>query len=486
MVFSPTNTLTHTPTTTSRPAPVIQQTPTVTIQRFQTTATQVTIQDLVYGKALIPVSWEVSNRPSNSNLVFEQVLPEGSAANIELPRDNPWVNSSGQGVVRPGFPADGETHIILQLRVVNTSTGRTLTSQQISIPMIEGTAIPIPAEPNPTPATMQTFENCFTSPFPPVMNLTVGEEVTYNYPSFETASPVPNEIYRTAMGTNRITSLVGVEPTITVLDVVCFKRSTTDIPMRRWQVRDENGIEGWMDEYFQLSNGEYWYLLRDSYAQDVIVHQFSLSETSVNQGEMITIEWDVENADYVSIQINASILLTSDGNTLPASGSLDITAPRTHIVIFEMLHPPNLAEPLRLEVNCTHALIDTQATASMACPDAPQTIRVTVQYFESGYMMKFPSGIIVAGNNAGYFQYRLTGTDVTFPDEAPDGLFPPADPFSNFWETQLMQTEIGWAIAEATTFTTTTQTSINLEGTYETLYFFTPDDMVKYVGYNVD
>ena len=488
---SATNTLSPTATNTNiptiMPMNVVAPEPiNVTIHRFETSAIQVTIQDLIYGQALVPVSWHVTNRPINSNLVFEQVFSEGGSTNIELPRDNSWVNSSGEGVVRPGFPSDSDTHIIVQLRVVNTQNDRTLASQQLRIPIVEGTPIRVPTEPNPTPATGQIYEDCFAEPFPSVMNLTIGEDVTYNFPPFETASPIPNYIYRTATGTDRITSLVGIDPVITLLDVTCFRQSSTDLPMRRWLIRNQDGIVGWMDEYFQFSNSEYWYLLRDSYSVDVTVNQFSLSETVVNQDETVTIEWNVENTDHVSIQMNASMPLTANGDNLPPSGSVEITVPRTSIVVFEMIYPPNLVEPLRLEVNCTHALIDPEQTANTACPDAPQDVTATVQYFENGYMMQFPSGVIVSGNSAGFFQYRLTGSNATFLHDVPDGLLPPANRFSEFWEDELMQVEIGWATGDEATLTTTTQKYRDLTETYETMLFVTPDGDVEFFGYNIE
>lgn len=45
----------------------------------------------------INVSWTVQNRPDNSNLVFEQVLANGTVRNAELPREIAYVPSNGNG-----------------------------------------------------------------------------------------------------------------------------------------------------------------------------------------------------------------------------------------------------------------------------------------------------------------------------------------------------------------------------------------------------
>src|SRR5689334_983875 len=68
------------------------------ITSFTSTATAVDPTALNNRTARIPVSWTISNRPNSANLVFEQVLPDGRVVNVELPRDNPWVASNGNGV----------------------------------------------------------------------------------------------------------------------------------------------------------------------------------------------------------------------------------------------------------------------------------------------------------------------------------------------------------------------------------------------------
>ncbi len=65
-----------------------QQQNTAAITTFTTSAKSVDRASLVNRTARIPVSWATANRPNTANLVFEQVLPDNSTVNIELPRDN--------------------------------------------------------------------------------------------------------------------------------------------------------------------------------------------------------------------------------------------------------------------------------------------------------------------------------------------------------------------------------------------------------------
>src|SRR5690606_22862101 len=56
------------------------------ILSFSTPLTDVNRNALIQRTARVPVSWDTTNRPFIANLVFDQVLPDGSALNVELPR----------------------------------------------------------------------------------------------------------------------------------------------------------------------------------------------------------------------------------------------------------------------------------------------------------------------------------------------------------------------------------------------------------------
>lgn len=85
------------------------------IEDFSTTVEAVdpAIEDL-----RVPVSWQISDRKPTSNLVFEQVLPDGTAQSVELPRAYLWVPSAGSGDVAPVIP-EGAEAITLRLQIVD-------------------------------------------------------------------------------------------------------------------------------------------------------------------------------------------------------------------------------------------------------------------------------------------------------------------------------------------------------------------------------
>ncbi len=129
---------------------------TPTIKSFTTTATNVTLAALNDKSARLPVAWAADNRPNNSNLFFEQILDNGSAVNVELPRSNPFVSSSGVGVVAPIAPSNASaTSITLRLRLSDLGTQTTLAEKTIVVPIAA-------APPAPTP-TIKTFSTIATT-----------------------------------------------------------------------------------------------------------------------------------------------------------------------------------------------------------------------------------------------------------------------------------------------------------------------------------
>jgi hypothetical protein len=107
------------------------------ITAFTSTATVVDRTQLAQRTARIPVSWATANRPNTANLVFEQVLADGRVVNVELPRDNPWVASSGTGVVAPFPPGDSATSVQFRVRLVDLLTQNTLDQRELSLPVGE-------------------------------------------------------------------------------------------------------------------------------------------------------------------------------------------------------------------------------------------------------------------------------------------------------------------------------------------------------------
>jgi hypothetical protein len=114
-----------------------------TIAKFLVGHTSVTAQSLWDGSVRLPVTWQVDNRPLNTNLVFEQVMPDNTIRNIELPRPYPIVSSSGSGTVAPTLPANvSPATITLRLRLVDLNTNATLKQSDVTLTVTYENATP--------------------------------------------------------------------------------------------------------------------------------------------------------------------------------------------------------------------------------------------------------------------------------------------------------------------------------------------------------
>jgi hypothetical protein len=140
---------------------VVSTQPPPSIRSFSTVAQSIGLDALQNRSARINVSWQVDNRPENSNLIFEQVLGEGNMVNVELPRRNPFVSSQGNGIVAPVSPLDANSSITLQLRLVDLTTQQTLLSETIEVTVTRPAPTPTPLPPG--PLAIRSFSTTATS-----------------------------------------------------------------------------------------------------------------------------------------------------------------------------------------------------------------------------------------------------------------------------------------------------------------------------------
>ncbi|MCI0711233.1 MAG: hypothetical protein L0154_13830 [Chloroflexi bacterium] len=129
------------------------------ITEFVALVNQVTGEELKLGTARVPVRWNVTNRPDGTNLVFEQVSGEGFGHNIELPRAEEIVPSSGQGIVAPFFPI-GRDPLILRLSLVDEE-GNTLVAAWTNVLIVAPFGDDI--TPTPPPTNGQPFIASFVA-----------------------------------------------------------------------------------------------------------------------------------------------------------------------------------------------------------------------------------------------------------------------------------------------------------------------------------
>ena len=133
----------------------VDTTTTPAIRSFEADASTVDATALARGTARVAVRWEVANRLPESNLVFEQVMPDGRAVSVELPRAEVMVPSMGEGVVAPVMPPAGAASWIqLRLRVVDVNSGVTYDVRDLMLGVV-GSVVPLPTQTGAPPATLQ-------------------------------------------------------------------------------------------------------------------------------------------------------------------------------------------------------------------------------------------------------------------------------------------------------------------------------------------
>jgi hypothetical protein len=86
------------------------------------------------------VQWRVENRWFHSNLVFEQILPDGTVLNAEIERPA-WQYAHKADYVQLVYPGD-YADVVLRLRVVNLDDGSTLVQQDLILPIMDSPVTP--------------------------------------------------------------------------------------------------------------------------------------------------------------------------------------------------------------------------------------------------------------------------------------------------------------------------------------------------------
>jgi hypothetical protein len=119
-----------------------------TIAMFASQSDRVPAVDVASDVGRLEVSWRVENHWPTANLLFDQVLPDGSALPVELPREFLWVGSEGEGLVRVNAVA-GSDSAQIRLRVIDVISGDVYDEEVINVLVSDDPAIP-PA-PQPTP-----------------------------------------------------------------------------------------------------------------------------------------------------------------------------------------------------------------------------------------------------------------------------------------------------------------------------------------------
>ncbi|HRF94006.1 MAG TPA: hypothetical protein PLZ51_02365, partial [Aggregatilineales bacterium] len=392
------------------------------------------------GNTYTLVSWRVDNRPTNTNLVFEQVLPDGTLLNIELPRLFWWVNSAGIGFVNMVYPGDNFNTITLRLSVVNTAKD-VLAYREVQIQIEDNLARPqidsfYANVPDISLQQLRTGNarievGWFTSNRTEQMNL-VFEQVLPNSQVVNVELPRPNS-WVNSEGS-------GITAPIYPGDGVAHVHLQVRLYLlNSGETLDTRTIFVPIQEYIQAPAPT-----PTRATSEPVINHFTVTPSSANEGDLLTISWDVSGLNTVSMAVsfpNASQPLQQFLNENNI-GTKTVNAPYgAREVIFLIYANDTLRDPLHsvtIALNCRFTWMGGHSSSEY-CPEAePQTAQAAYQAFERGYMVWHVDSanttkiVWIYINETGAFTTKpdfYAGETLLFDETPPAGLYQPINGF---------------------------------------------------------
>ncbi len=431
---------------------------TPTIRSFTSTASSVENGPLVARTARIGVSWDVINRPQGSNLVFEQVLDNNTVVNIELPRQDTFVASSGIGTVAPVAPLNAGTRsILLRLRLINLSNNQTITQSEISLP-ISGR----PGTPEGVWQEVADKTQCYSGDFPTDRGIVVGNRGSVA----DQVSYVSN----TPLG-GQIVGELPAKATFSILEGPrCYRIlgvSTRTLTIRYWRVKAEaSTVEGWVTEYTQATNSgapQFFIGLAgdgNPTGQPLQITSFTLSPDPVARGGQVTITWNVSgspsNVKIIRLSEYGNNALGTILDQQPASGSAPYTLPNDYINSASFQLSATDASG-RESIQNAQVKITCPFTDTLEPEVCPQTVTEGVnsafQAFEKGFMIwrgDTKKIYVLYSDDQSWREFDDTWNGETLPDPGapPAGRVAPVNGFGKIWNEIAGASVLGWALAD--------------------------------------
>lgn len=464
----------------------------VAITTFSAGASSIRTADLAERQLILPVSWGVANRPDGSNLAFEQILPDGSVVNVELPRDFQIIPSSGEGFVRP-YPVGNAAEVVLQLRVFDVQTTQTLAQQRVQIPTLAG-------------GTQQIIvvegDACYQTPFLPGFGIETGDTV-------EARASLTLRSTSGVSGTTTATAASGEQ--LTVADgPYCYQNAgdaADGSGVRQWQVRKADGVSGWTEEYSgtatnytqlivpagdgttttdttdgdtvaaagDTSGGTVVDSSADAADDTIAINSFAVSPNPAQRFGTVTVSWQVSGAyDRIDVGWYPSQLWLGDtyreslytGRASSSSvqvelDSMQVDDVRFVVDVFTGDGAVAATQDVSLDLTCAASLSFTDPENADECALPELQVNAAYQSFENGFMLwrDDVDWIVVGFDDGTYRVYDDQWTGQSYPvDTAPAGLITPERGFGYLWvNNPEARNRLGWADADEISFTMKTQ-----------------------------
>jgi hypothetical protein len=171
------------------------------------------------------VRYAITNRVSSSDLVFEQLLSDESAVNIEPPREQRWIASQGEVVVSAAVTPDTSA-IRIRVRVVDLITGVNLDSVTLIVPV---------------GAVDAALPTATIAPFTPAVVTVTPERAVPSGGSLPNAPTLPAPPTLTANTTPTVQTALA--PTIVTFSAAPATVSAGGVTRLSWEVNGAASIE---------------------------------------------------------------------------------------------------------------------------------------------------------------------------------------------------------------------------------------------------
>ncbi|MCL4252800.1 MAG: hypothetical protein KJ043_03360 [Anaerolineae bacterium] len=453
---------------------VSAQTSTPQITTFTSHVNSVDRTQLSSGNTYVLVTWRVDDRPANTNLIFEQVLPDGTLLNIELPRLFWWVNSAGIGFVNLIYPGHDFNTITLRLSVINNASD-VLAYRELQIQIEDNLTRPqidsfyATSVDGVSLAQLQRGEarievGWFTSNRTEQMNL-VFEQVLPNGQLINVELPRPHP-WVNSEGT-------GITAPIYPGDAVAHVHLQVRLYwLNSGETIDTRTIFVPIREHIQVAGPT-----PTLSTTEPVINRFEVTPALASEGDSLSLSWDVSGLNMVSIAVsipNASQPIQQYLNQSNI-GTMTVNAPLgVQEAIFLMYANDTLRNPIHsitISLNCRFSWIDGH-NHEWYCPESqPQTAQAAYQAFERGYMIwrEDTDMIWVYSSQLDTYLVRpdtYAGGEILFEEMPPSGLYQPINGFGKVWvEDASIRQQLGWAISAEQGYTMTYQQSMTGDGT---------------------
>lgn len=451
------------------------------IDSFSAAVSAVYRGDLERQAARVTVAWAVKDRRATSNLLFEQMLPDGSAVSVELPRGNLWIASSGSGVVAPVLP-EGENRVRLRLRVIDVLTGEIYGAAELDLAISDTPPTPLatlpPTRVPPTTAMPSSSDfptqiirfTAVPSPADPLGTVTLSWTVR--------GAASVSLGWTNKEGDDVTHDGLPLEGTF-MLPLPDVQFSGTNTYPVRLIPKDARG--NWINDPNQLI-----------VASDLVIPlnttlrlvSFSASPNPVERGGSITFTWEVENAVRVGItRVNPQGILTIDPQLqgdLPPRGSITVPVPDGYSTAVSYLIGASDASGVSISGDLLEVKLVCPFAQYIAtyCPLTQRRTEAVHQDFERGLMIWLSDTreIYVLYDDSTYELYQDTwseGEPVVIADTPPAGRMAPARGFGKVWvNNPAVRAKLGWATAPEVNYATPVETLAGGFGRYPTTNTF--------------